>query len=328
MLARKPGAIARRSGRSNLSGKRASPSVDALPAASPFEAFIAPARHRAALWRTLAGVAIVLVGWFAFIFAGAVALALISPASIEAPFSPPFELMLLASFAAIPWLLAAVLRLLHRRRFATLLGARHRIARHVSVGVMAFLAVTAVASIVEVVLIALDPDPPTFALARPVAQWALIALAAVPLILVQCTAEEILFRGYLLQQFAARYSSPVVYALLPSIAFAALHFDPTLPREAALGIVLSILLFALLAVDLTARTGSLGAAIGWHVANNTVALLSIGTPLFPSGLALVHSTDLVATAADIRLAIARFVVQDLAIWAVLRLVLRPGGRFA
>jgi membrane protease YdiL (CAAX protease family) len=45
-------------------------------------------------------------------------------------------------------------------------------------------------------------------------------------VLIQTGAEEVLFRGYMQQQLAARFSSPILWMVLPSAIFAALHYQP------------------------------------------------------------------------------------------------------
>ena len=115
-------------------------------------------------------------------------------------------------------------------------------------------------------------------------------LTALPLALlgvaVQTGAEEVVFRGYMLQQLAARFRHPAIWAGVPALIFGAVHFDPLTSGANAWPVVASALLFGLLAADLTARTGSLGAAWGFHFANNAVALLVVATNGTLTGLAL------------------------------------------
>jgi membrane protease YdiL (CAAX protease family) len=100
-------------------------------------------------------------------------------------------------------------------------------------------------------------------------KWLPIAL---PLLFIQITAEELIFRGYLQQELAARYSSPKIWMLVPSLVFGALHWDTEQFGPNAWLLVVGTTLFGLFAADITARTGNLGAAIGLHFANNFFAL--------------------------------------------------------
>ncbi len=44
--------------------------------------------------------------------------------------------------------------------------------------------------------------------------------------LIQTGAEELVFRGYLQQQLAARFASPLIWMVLPALIFGAVHYDP------------------------------------------------------------------------------------------------------
>lgn len=102
-------------------------------------------------------------------------------------------------------------------------------------------------------------------------QSALISLVLV-LILVpfQAAAEELMFRGALMQILGAWIKSPVIPIVLPSLLFALAHlYDPwALVQVGILGIV---------AGWLTWRTGGLEAAISLHVINNLVVFLLLLT---------------------------------------------------
>ena len=67
---------------------------------------------------------------------------------------------------------------------------------------------------------------PEVARLRPTGEWLIGLIPALALILMQVAAEEVAFRGYLLQQLRARFRSPLVWAVLPALVFGALHFDP------------------------------------------------------------------------------------------------------
>ena len=86
-------------------------------------------------------------------------------------------------------------------------------------------------------------------------------------------------------------------------------------------VILATTLFGLVAADITARTGSIGAAWGLHFANNTFAILILAVQGTIPGLALFHtpyaSDDPILT---------RLMVADIAalliVWYVLARVFR------
>ncbi|MFC6636344.1 CPBP family intramembrane glutamic endopeptidase [Sulfitobacter sediminilitoris] len=119
-----------------------------------------------------------------------------------------------------------------------------------------------------------------------------MAHAACPVtffVLVQVSAEEIVFRGYVQQQLAARFKSPMIWMVLPSVLFALGHYLPDTAGENALIIAIWAGVFGILMADLTARSGSLGPAIAVHFWNNVSAMLIVSLPDELSGLALYLS---------------------------------------
>jgi membrane protease YdiL (CAAX protease family) len=156
----------------------------------------------------------------------------------------------------------------------------------------------------------------------PLRAW----LALLPLtllgILVQTGAEELVFRGYLLQQLAARFRSPLAWMVLPSILFGLVHYVPGMPGSTALILVLGATLFGLFAADLTAATGSIGAAWGFHFANNVLALAVLATDGTITGLALYLTPYTADAEGAARLALLADYALLTAAWALCRLALR------
>jgi uncharacterized protein len=95
--------------------------------------------------------------------------------------------------------------------------------------------------------------------------WWLIAMIVlvVPL---QCAAEELVFRGYLLQTVGRWLRRPVFAILLPVPLFTFGHLYDTWG-------LLAVAAMAVVAGYLTWRTGGLEAAIALHVVNNVIATL-------------------------------------------------------
>lgn len=129
-----------------------------------------------------------------------------------------------------------------------------------------------------------------------VGRWLLLLPFALAGLTVQVAAEELLYRGYIQQQLAARFASPWIWLIGPNILFAAAHWESGTDPVDAMEYVTWAFFFGLVASDLTARTGSLGAAVGFHLANNVYAFLFFSERGAPdSGLALFlfpPSTDL------------------------------------
>ncbi|WP_341367315.1 type II CAAX endopeptidase family protein [Yoonia sp. BS5-3] len=117
--------------------------------------------------------------------------------------------------------------------------------------------------------------------------WLMIVPLALAAILIQVITEEIVFRGYLQQQLACLSTSRWLWMGVPSILFGAIHFwNGNSGPEGFVYAIWAGMLGAACA-DLTARTGTLGAAIGLHLGTNVAATLFVAVDEWPmSGLAL------------------------------------------
>jgi hypothetical protein len=175
------------------------------------------------------------------------------------------------------WLFA---RRLQGRSLATVLGQSRRIAigdffRGAMVVILASapgLALAVSLGMVERSLVPLD----LFLL------WLTPYLVA---LMLQTSGEELLFRGFLPQALAARYRSPFVWALLPTVVFMALHYNFSLGVYENFLLMIGYAVFSAVALLTVVRTGNLGAAMGIHFINNILAILVFSDPatfLFPS----------------------------------------------
>ncbi len=88
---------------------------------------------------------------------------------------------------------------------------------------------------------------------------------------IQAMAEEIFFRGYLMQALGSLVRAPWFGVVVSSVVFALLHGTQNLP------LFVDRLAFGLLAALLVWRTGGLEAGIAAHVMNNVCAYLIAGT---------------------------------------------------
>jgi CAAX protease family protein len=285
------------------------------------DAFVAPARARPGLWRLFLGlvlVAVVFVAWFTAIVA---VIYLVSGqgggqqwvARLTTADTPTSVLLVLA---AIPGLgLGAMLaaRFIHARKPETLFGRKRRVIRHFTIAAATCLAILMASMLIPAGYTAMPGLDLTL--------WLTFLPLALFAILAQAGAEEILFRGYFQQQLAARFHSPLIWILVPSVLFGAAHFDPSAPPAIAWLVVGAATLFGLCAADLTARTGSIGAAWGFHFANNIAAVLVLALNGNLSGLAL-YVTPFGADAAEIlQPLILRDMATTLVIYAAIRFAL-------
>ncbi len=122
---------------------------------------------------------------------------------------------------------------------------------------------------------------------RPLAQWLVTLPLAVLAVTIQSGAEEVVFRGYLQQHLGARSDRPLVWMVLPSVLFGVLHYGNALGSAEGTAYVVWAILLGMACADLTARTGTIGAAIGLHSANNLAVFALYGMQDGPdSGFAL------------------------------------------
>lgn len=286
------------------------------------EAMVAPARDGAALWRTLLGAALSLAIYVGLLLSLVAVLRLLAgpgeAAALIGEFgegdTPRGALMLLFSFVFMALGPVVLARPLHRRRWLGFLGPPRRALRD-------FLKVIRALAILWAGLWLL---PRGFDLGPglPLGQWLALLPLTVPAILVQSASEELAFRGYLQSQLAARFRSPLVWIAVPSALFAYGHYVPEETGGNALLFAAVAFAFALAAADLTARTGALGAAIAFHLANNLVAVALASLPGTLSGLALyLYPVSADDTAALPPLALVDLVVIGLS-WLAARLALR------
>lgn len=251
-------------------------------------AFVAPARARAEIWRLVAGLVLIAV-----IILGLTALYQMAVLNIGGPAlhrditrlegtgqTAAGVLVLLYSFVLMILAVAMVTAQLHRRSPLTLLGPLPLMLRQ-------FGAVVALLIALAIAVIVLPPwgfgDPVSAGV--PPLTWILLLPVSLLAVLIQTSAEEILFRGYLQQQLAARFRSPLIWMVAPALLFGVLHYRPETGANGGL-IMLWAAGFALAAADLTARAGTLGPAIALHFMSNTSALLFLSADGTLSGLAL------------------------------------------
>ena len=177
----------------------------------------------------------------------------------------------LGSFAAMVAGLALALRLLHRRGLGSLIGPSGLRPRGLVAGVAVVAALGALGGLGALV----GPAP---ARNLPAGTWLAWLPLALPAVAVQTTAEELVFRGYLIQQLAVRFRARAVWLGVPAALFGILHWNPVDFGHNAWLVVAATIVIGLILGDVTARLGNLSAALGLHFANNVQAILIIALP--------------------------------------------------
>ncbi|NOD64515.1 MULTISPECIES: CPBP family intramembrane glutamic endopeptidase [unclassified Ruegeria] len=279
------------------------------------------ARRRPELWRLLVGLLLigVLVSLLNMVFFAA--LVAMGPnewaQELLAGSSPLALILLLVSFGFITFGVAVAARKMQHRTLWSILGERR-------LAVTQFVSVLKALLILGVIGFLLPPYGMGGELTQklPLTTWVLLLPVAAFAVLIQVSAEEILFRGYIQQTLAARFNSPIIWMGVPSILFAVGHYAPDAAGGNALLIALWAFVFGLLASDLTARAGTLGPAIALHFFNNVIALLFISLPDSLSGLALFVLPFDTSDAEQLRPWLLVDLVMMFVCWLAARLALR------
>lgn len=199
--------------------------------------------------------------------------------------STPFAMyVLLASFGFMILGVAIALRVAHSRGVADIFGDAH----------LCWAQMRAVLTVLLVINLVIWVLPP-WGMGAPLVPnlslgtWLILLPFSLMAVFIQVSAEEVLFRGYIQRQLAARFKSPAIWMLVPALLFGVGHYVPDAAGSNALAIAMWAVVFGLLMADLTARAGTLGPAIVVHFVNNVTAILIISLPDDLSGLALYLS---------------------------------------
>lgn len=135
----------------------------------------------------------------------------------------------------------------------------------------------------------------------------------------QAAAEELFFRGYLLQALGSLVSNPWFGVVTSALVFAAFHGNQNVALFAsrfAFGVVVGLLVL---------RTGGLEAAIAAHVVNNTFAFVLAGVTSTIAGARMLTGVGWVQAFSDV-LTYAVFTVLALVVagWLKVRRVVPDG----
>ena len=300
------------------------------PGRSPIRAyrahakFIAPAGDSAAAWRLIPGLVMAAALYLLMLWAMQNLLQiLLTPdqfnaftLSVQNGSTAMGVLYLLFSFGFLGLAIAIVTAQMHQRAPLTLIGPPKAALRQ---GIAVLIGLILLSLVIWIL-------PPSEVLApitdsKPIGRWLMLLPVALLGILIQTSTEELIFRGYLQQQLAVRFDTPLIWMGLPALLFGLLHYRPEAGDRAWL-LILWAALFSLIAADLTARAGTLGPAIALHFLSNAIAILFVAQDPALSGLALYSAPMDLADPVALRQALT----LDIALlglgWLTARLVLR------
>ncbi len=253
----------------------------------PFHQWVAAAQPKAEAWRTALGFVLILVVWFIWTLAFtlvAIGGGLVTPEMLGADAAASSRFLSFTEAAVLMGVIFAtfwglwlgvwlVLKWLHGRRLASALSHDGRW-NHGQFGLGMALATAYLA--VGFGYAAATGNAPVQAELN-FGQWMVAMVPLALLILIQSAGEEIVFRGYLPQQLAARWKHPLMWGFLPAFVFGLAHSMNGRPLDAfAIYYVVAATILGLVMMAMVWRTGSLAAAMGFHFANNFGAILVVG----------------------------------------------------
>lgn len=141
-------------------------------------------------------------------------------------------------------------------------------------------------------------------------------------LMIQITAEEVFFRGYLQSQLIAATKSYTLGVLASSVLFGLGHLSGAAEGAAAIFPVVWAILFGLVAGDLTARSGTIGPACALHLMNNATAMLIAPQQDMMSGFGrMVQTLNLTDAYSDPKVIVFQTLLL-LATWLTARLAIR------
>ena len=247
-----------------------------------FERFISPAKGSLELWRLMVSLIICILTWLVFAkIIKALFFPYLETSTLSTGNSSAGMIYILSSFLGLIFALLLVAKL-HNRPLKSFFGSGSNFINHFF---YSFLLCLIFCSVFAVTINIITGNIVTQNLS--ISQWSRYLIIGLPLLLIQVTTEELFFRGYLVQQLAARYNSILIWMVLPSIVFGLAHYDPQNYGKAALPIVGLLTVYGVFATDLTRRTGNLSLAMGFHLSNNIFTIFIFGNTSKFSGLSLL-----------------------------------------
>ncbi len=261
-----------------------------------FEDYVAPAGAQLGWWRPLLGMVIIMGCWIIgtiFVVFGWLALRWLTLGDLHQAVQnlnnfgkaggTETAIVSLMTFVGIWAGVAIAAGSLHNQRFATLFSPPRALPGTASRAFMRGAVLAVAFSGVSLVLASATVGLPARSL--EFGPWILALLPLVGLVFIQATGEELIFRGYLMQQLAVRFRSPLVWAVIPSVLFGLLHAGNAEGVAALYYMAITGITGCTLAVVVW-RTGTLWAAVGMHVFVNVISLTGVGAEGVLSGTQL------------------------------------------
>ena len=186
----------------------------------------------------------------------------------------PNFLLLIVGFVFFYFGIWLTVRLVHGRPLRSLVTGKNSVSwRRMGVGFGIWFGLLLVGTLVEYLV-----WPESFTLTFDAPVFIPFAILAILLIPIQTTAEELFFRGYLVQAGSLISRNWIFLSIWSGVLFALPHFfNP----EVASNIVVVMLIFFVLGTFLawiSLKDGTIELAIGVHAANNMAALLLVTFP--------------------------------------------------
>ena len=252
----------------------------------PHERLVAPARDKSEILRLIFGLVTITMLYIVMVMLGGHVVSVIMGdawmqeiATSPGLTSPGQMLTILGSFGFMIIAVCLVVILLHHRSPITLIGGFRIATVQFFKAMRNLLPYIALLAIFAFMAEDLQPN-------LTLGLWLSILPLTLLFLLVQVSAEELVFRGYLQSQLAALGVHKSIWILLPAILFGLMHYDPIIMGSAAPWVVIWAILFGVLAADLTARSGTLGPAVAFHFAINFLSIGVVGVNDYLGGLNL------------------------------------------
>ena len=180
--------------------------------------------------------------------------------------TPSLQVYLIIHIQFIFFLLGIYLsiRLLHQRRFLTLVGAdaKIRFQRFFQAFGVWFL----IDLILFIISYVLQPDNLEFAFQPD--KWFILLACAVILTPIQTSTEELFFRGYILQGLGLITKQPLILMIINGVLFMLPHLGNPEVQRGPLWLALTYFAFGIFLSLLTLKDNRLELALGVHAANN------------------------------------------------------------
>ena len=240
-----------------------------------FDKFVSPAQPKSQFWRLAAGVITIAAIFLGFTI-GTMTLAqklgflVFSETTMDMNTRDSMSLMFLTFIGMIIGVWLSV-KLYHGRPLNSLFGEWTAVRKNFLFSLFVTFSVQLPFMVIAMLVWGIQPN-------LSFASVALFLPISFLLLLIQTGAEELVFRGYLTQQLAARFKSPIIWFALPALLFGILHYDPQGMGQMAVWIAAALTILGFLLADLTRVTGNLGAAWGWHFSNNFLLMNLVGMP--------------------------------------------------